>query len=261
MNSSDSDKKPEPVIVKSTSTPHVILYTSILTSSFISSFFLYRRYVRQIPTSAAIPRSYFRKRRLFGLVTSVGDADNFHFFHTPGGRLLGWGWLRPLFPVLDLPNNKISNYRLLNNNKEKIKWSQKLQTLHIRLNGIDAPEAAHFGRPAQPFSAESLAWLRAFILGRRVRVFPLANDQYGRTVAEVHVKGNKWYNFWKSYNVSAEMLKSGWATIYEANSGVEFNGKKALFIALEAEAKRQKRGIFVQGKKLVTPRQYKNEYK
>lgn len=25
---------------------------------------------------------------------SVGDADNFRFYHTPGGRWLGWGWLR-----------------------------------------------------------------------------------------------------------------------------------------------------------------------
>lgn len=26
-------------------------------------------------------------------MTRVGDADNFHLFHTPGGRLTGWGWL------------------------------------------------------------------------------------------------------------------------------------------------------------------------
>jgi hypothetical protein len=26
-------------------------------------------------------------------VTSVGDGDNFRIFHTPGGRLAGWGWL------------------------------------------------------------------------------------------------------------------------------------------------------------------------
>jgi hypothetical protein len=29
---------------------------------------------------------------MFGVVTSVGDADNFRLFHTPGGRLAGWGW-------------------------------------------------------------------------------------------------------------------------------------------------------------------------
>jgi hypothetical protein len=23
----------------------------------------------------------------------VGDGDNFRVFHTPGGRLAGWGWL------------------------------------------------------------------------------------------------------------------------------------------------------------------------
>jgi len=26
----------------------------------------------------------------------VGDADNFHLFHMPGGRLTGWGWLRKI---------------------------------------------------------------------------------------------------------------------------------------------------------------------
>jgi hypothetical protein len=26
-------------------------------------------------------------------VTSVGDGDNFRIYHTPGGRLAGWGWL------------------------------------------------------------------------------------------------------------------------------------------------------------------------
>lgn len=247
--------------IRPSPTLETLIYSSILTGSCLTSFYLYRRYFRQIPTSALVPQSFFRKRRLFGLVTSVGDGDNFHFFHTPGGRALGWGWLRPLFPVLDKPNSKLSNYRLLNNTKRKINWSQKTQTLHIRLAGVDAPECAHFGRPAQPFSSEALAWLRQFLLGRSVRILPLSHDQYGRTVAEVTIRGGKWYNCWKTYNVSAEMLKAGWATVYEAKSGAEFNGRKALFIALEAEAKRKKKGIFVQGNKLVTPRQYKEEYK
>jgi hypothetical protein len=39
---------------------------------------------------------------LFGTVTRVGDADNFHLFHTPGGRLAGWGWL----PGRKIPEKK-----------------------------------------------------------------------------------------------------------------------------------------------------------
>lgn len=265
--SSDEDQKRSLSESSSSTSPKVIFYTTVLTSSILGSVFLFRKYIRPIPTSAHLPPSAFRHRRLYGLVTSVGDGDNFHFFHTPGGRLAGWGWLRPLFPVLDLPNSKKSNYELLNptrnskTGKRETKWAQKKQTLHIRLCGIDAPEAAHFGKPAQPYSDESLQWLRKFILGRMVYIFPLANDQYGRTVSEVIVRGSKWYNFWRKYNVSAEMLRSGWATVYEAKQGVEFNGKKVWFLALESEAKRKKKGIFIQGKKLVTPRQYKNMHK
>lgn len=225
--------------------------------------------IRQIPNSSSIPSSCFRTRRLYGLVNSVGDGDNFHFFHTPGGKLLGWGWARPEFPVLGVPGNPISNSKLLNgqgnngrngkNNSKK--WTQKTQTLHIRIAGIDAPEAAHFGRPAQPYSAESLEWLREYILGRHVRVLPLANDQYGRTVADVWVRGDKWYNRFKYYNVPEEMLKAGWATVYEAKYGAEYNGKKEMFMRLEQEAKNSRKGIFVQGSKIETPRQYKNKYR
>lgn len=76
----------------------------------------------------------------------------------------------------------------------------KDQTIHIRIAGVDAPEAAHFGRPAQPHSAESLAWLRAELLGnpegamppgggRRVWVRLLRRDQYGRIVRGVPGRG------------------------------------------------------------------------
>lgn len=34
------------------------------------------------------------KRIMRGKVTSVGDSDNFRFYHTPGGIWAGWGWLR-----------------------------------------------------------------------------------------------------------------------------------------------------------------------
>lgn len=58
----------------------------------------------------------------------------------------------------------------------------KDETLHIRIAGIDAPEAAHFGRPAQPHSAESLDWLRETLMGKKVRCQLLRKDQYSRIV-------------------------------------------------------------------------------
>lgn len=55
---------------------------------------LYANYLRRIPGAAYIRPGFFRNRSIYGKVTSVGDGDGFHMFHTPGGRAVGWGWLR-----------------------------------------------------------------------------------------------------------------------------------------------------------------------
>lgn len=55
---------------------------------------LYANYLRRIPGAAYVRPNFFRNRSLYGKVTSVGDGDNFHLFHTPGGKAVGWGWLR-----------------------------------------------------------------------------------------------------------------------------------------------------------------------
>ena len=82
----------------------------------------------------------------------------------------------------------------------------KNETLSIRIAGVDAPEvfcvskcylpllsysipniffifkASHFGKPAQPYAAESLTWLREKILGKVVYCQLLRKDQYSRIV-------------------------------------------------------------------------------
>lgn len=55
---------------------------------------VYSNYLRRIPGAAFVRKSFFNRRSLFGRVSSVGDGDNFHLFHTPGGKAVGWGWLR-----------------------------------------------------------------------------------------------------------------------------------------------------------------------
>lgn len=82
--------------------PRTILPTILLTSSILVSVRLYRSYFRRIPEAPHIRPDFFRNRSLFGTVTRVGDADNFHLFHTPGGRLAGWGWL----PRRTIPEKK-----------------------------------------------------------------------------------------------------------------------------------------------------------
>ena len=73
--------------------PRNVIPVVILTSTALLSARLYRIYLRRIDQAGSIQPSFWRKRSLLGKVTSVGDADNFRLFHTPGGRLAGWGWL------------------------------------------------------------------------------------------------------------------------------------------------------------------------
>ncbi|CRK37218.1 hypothetical protein BN1723_004276 [Verticillium longisporum] len=90
----------------------------------LAAFMFYQSYLRRFAGAASIQENFFRKRSLLGRVTSVGDGDGFHLYHTPGGKLAGWGWFRKI------PEGR-SNL--------------KGETISIRLAGIDAPEGPHFG--------------------------------------------------------------------------------------------------------------------
>ncbi|KAI1482772.1 SNase-domain-containing protein [Daldinia eschscholtzii] len=206
--------------------------TLLVTTTVVASLQIYRSYLRRIPGTVYIRPSFFRKRSIFGQVTSVGDGDNFHLYHTPGGRLAGWGWLRNV-PVK--------------------KAELKNKTIPIRIAGIDAPEGAHFGRPAQPFSTDALVWLSDYILGRRVRARIYRRDQYDRVVATVYVR-----RFLFRRDVGLEMLKRGLATTYEAKTGAEFGGLEEKYKAAESKAKAAKRGMWGGNPQFFeSPRDYK----
>ena len=69
-----------------------LIPTLVLTGSILAAVRIRRR-LRRFPDATSISSSFFRQRSIFGEVTSVGDGDNFRLYHTPGGRLTGWGWL------------------------------------------------------------------------------------------------------------------------------------------------------------------------
>lgn len=73
--------------------PQTLIPSVALTVATVFGLRFYKSYLRRIPTVNHIKPDYFRRRSLFGQVTSVGDADNFRLYHTPGGRIAGWGWL------------------------------------------------------------------------------------------------------------------------------------------------------------------------
>jgi endonuclease YncB( thermonuclease family) len=197
--------------------PATIVSTVALTSGILLSSRVYKRYLRRIPTVKHIHPDALRKTSVFGKVTSVGDGDNFRMFHTPGGRLAGWGWL----PGRTVPAQKAD---------------LKDQTLHIRIAGIDAPELAHFGRPAQPYGQEALDFLTSYILHKRVTTYIYRKDQYERVVGTVWVR--KWG---VRRDVGLEMLKRGLATVYEAKFGSEFGSREEEY--RQAEQRARDRGI------------------
>jgi len=212
--------------------PKVLLLSAGLTGGAFLSYRLYSRYVRRIRTYLDLTPSILDgQRKLYGRVTRVGDGDNFRFYHTPGGAFMGWGWAR------QIPTSRSA---------------LKDETLMIRLCGVDAPECAHFGKPAQPFSAEALHWLQNYVDGRSVIITPFSIDQYKRVVARAQVW--KWTG---KKDVSAEMLRNGLGIVYESKYGAEFGENESWYRKLEATAKRRKKGLWSLGKKLVTPGEFK----
>lgn len=117
----------------------------------------------------------------------------------------------------------------------------------------DLPEGAHFGKPAQPYSAEALEWLKSYILNRRVRAYIYKRDQYERVVATVWVR--RWLI---RRDVGKQMLKAGMATVYEAKMGAEFGEFEAAYRKAEEVAKRKKLGMWAGNmKQYESPRDYK----
>jgi endonuclease YncB( thermonuclease family) len=212
----------------------------------------YKRFARRTPSMLHLAPKDFRSRSFYGMVTRVGDGDNFHFFHTPLGRLAGWRWAWRRKPE-DIVARAV---------KGKGK-----ETIHIRVAGIDAPEMAHFGREEQPYAKEALSWLRSELNGKCVRVYPYRPDQYQRVVAGVYYY--RW-GFWKT-DLSLQMLKRGLASVYEAKFGSEFGGKEELYKTTEAKAKKRQLGMWKEpglmekliggaGGKRETPREYKTRH-
>jgi len=176
-------------------------------------------------------------------VTSVGDADNFRLYHTPG-----FGWRGPLrFRHVPPTHREL---------KEK--------TIHIRMAGIDAPEGSHFGRPAQPYADDALAWLKNTIGGRRIKCQLLRRDQYQRVVALPLLPRRSWWRWTRigaTRNLPLEMIRTGWGVVYEQGGAQYGNWDKEVYMAAEAEARAARRGIWQGGTDIETPAEYKKRYR
>ncbi|KAK3714719.1 putative endonuclease lcl3 [Vermiconidia calcicola] len=200
-------------------TTQTLIFSALTTATTLALLRLYKLHLRRIPSVHYLKPSFFRNRNFYGYVTRVGDGDNFHLFHTPGGKMMGWGWL---------PRRRVEDMM----ERAKHKGEEQRQTIHVRIAGVDAPEMAHFGKPAQPYAKEAIEWLRGAVLERE--------DQYKRVVCSVYKR--RWL-FFKA-DVGLNMLKSGLATVYEAKFGSEFGNKEEQYREAEKRAKSRKIGMW-----------------
>jgi endonuclease YncB( thermonuclease family) len=122
--------------------------------------------------------------------------------------------------------------------------------------GVDAPEVSpsplspsttplnatpsqrsHFGKPAQAYSDEALAWLKEQIHGRRLKCQLFKRDQYGRIVALPLIPHHRWWpRRSATRNLPLEMVRAGWGTVY-TGAGAKYGGwGQAAFHDAQAEA-------------------------
>lgn len=104
--------------------------------------------------------------------------------------------------------------------------------IHIRLASIDAPE------PDQPYNDGARKTLSALTLGKHATLRVYARDQSGRSIAQVFVDGR---------DINHEMVRRGAAWVSPHAPTDEL-------LSLEAEAKRNRRGLWAQPRKdIVAP--------
>ncbi|EEB06699.1 nuclease [Schizosaccharomyces japonicus yFS275] len=212
----------------------------------ISTGIVIHRKFRRIKDIEDLSSRFFRGQQksltklnsLYGYVTSVGDGDNFRFYHTPGGRLLGWHWLRKV------PSNRNA---------------LKNETLSIRLSGIDAPESGYFGKLGQPFSLEAKQFLARKLEHRSVRVYPLHRDQYNRAVCGVTYYPIRWLFFKR--DIGPQLVSRGLAVVYEGANSSYYPTEKSVLMKIQETARKRKLGMHSLGNKLELPKDYKKRNK
>ncbi|KAI8847610.1 hypothetical protein BC829DRAFT_235766 [Chytridium lagenaria] len=227
-------------------------------------------------TTLDIPTLWVReRRRVKGVVVRVGDADGFRmcvegskgwkvFMEEKWGRREGFGCVPKV-------------------------GGEKVETVSVRLAGVDAPECAHFGAPAQPFSKEAKEWLAETILGKVVTITLLRMDQYGRVVAITELPNPRStrksidpsssqplkFNIFtfllpflpgsssttppqtptpppRLLNVSLKMLELGLAVVFEGQ-GAEYGiSKDAKTVFLKAEKVAKEKGVGMWGARTPT---------
>lgn len=134
-------------------------------------------------------------------------------------------------------------------------------TLSIRIYGVDAPELQKrkSDPPSQPFAQEATETMSNLVMDKTVRIKLLRKDQYGRAVAKVQAGRNILPPFSRK-DVSVELAQRGLATVY-TGGGAEYDGKREVLEAKQAQAKKKKDGVWSQGDNMMSPAEFKRQQK
>ncbi len=118
----------------------------------------------------------------------------------------------------------------------------------VRLVGIDAPERGKApGEPSQPFSRKARDYLAARVKNRTVTIVDWGEDRYGRRLGEILLDG---------VNVNREMVAKGLAEVYGGRTPEGFD--RGPYRSEEAAAQKASRGIWSQGRRYVSPLDWKH---
>lgn len=119
--------------------------------------------------------------------------------------------------------------------------------IKVRLVGIDAPETSKSKRqPGQPFSQQATKYLAGLVLNKVVDVKGYGTDRYGRILGVIFLDGK---------NVNLEIVKAGFAEIYRGNPPHGFDPEP--YRQTEEQARQAGRGMWVQGSKYVSPKEWR----
>lgn len=121
-------------------------------------------------------------------------------------------------------------------------------TLKIRMVGIDAPETGGRWKQGQPYSQKAHQYLSRQINDRSVTLKTYGLGGYNRILAEVFIN---------DINMNLEMVKTGLAEVYQGSLPKTFNA--APYLAAQDQARIRRIGMWVQGSRYKSPRQWRKE--
>jgi micrococcal nuclease len=97
----------------------------------------------------------------------------------------------------------------------------------------------------KPFGQTATKYVAGLILNKTVEIKEYGQNWYGRTLGVVLVAGK---------NVNMEMIKAGYAEVYRGIPAAGSDGDP--YWKAEGEARAGKKGMWTQGDKYVSPREW-----